>query len=339
MTCVYLRKDTGRKHDGLPIFECQIHEKCCKEDVSRIASCHQCKEKLALDDDQFADRWEDSLIVLDRRRDVTNALRGFLAGTSVFLACGGPSAKTEPLEQLYMRGVWTLAVNNMAAHPRFRPQAFVCSDGLIKFSSSIWLDPGIMKFVPSAKFHRHRNRLRRKTKDGKFEFLDKRMPQCPNVWGFRRRGWFQPDDSFFLEESASWGNLNEGVKRTGLLKTVNTSLLAIRLLRYLGARQIFLLGADFWMRPDYGYSFEQARTMEASRSNNAQFEIVNGWLCEMETKGVFHKFGVELYNCCRESGLRAFPFVAFEDAVKICQGQVEEAPDLSGWYEKNENPS
>jgi hypothetical protein len=112
-------------------------------------------------------------------------------------------------------------------------------------------------------------------------------------------------------------------------------LLGLRLLKHLGASEVFLIGADFWMRPDYGYAFNQARTENASVSNNAQFRIVNKWLCEMQEKGVFERFGLTTYNCCRNSGLRAFPYVDFRTAVERCQGLVESTPDLSGWYEKD----
>jgi len=331
--CVYLGNLTGREHEGHETYDCQIHGQCAKGKVHKIATCHQCKEKLLLSSSDFLDKWVDPLHVTDRFRMKTDALRGMLAGASVVLACGGPSANESPLERLSSRGVWTMAVNNMAGHKAFRPQAFVCSDGLSKFSHSIWMDPGIMKFIPTPKFHRHRNELRRKKENGTFEKLSTRVPACPNLWGFRRRSWLEPDDSFFLDDDASWGNLNDGVRRTGQPKTVCTMLLAIRLIRYLGAKALFLVGVDFYMTPEYGYSFEQGRTEEASVSNNEQFCIVNKWLCKLEEE-VFTRFGLQIYNCNERSGLRAFPYVDFDSALKQCQGVVETTPDLSHWYEK-----
>jgi hypothetical protein len=161
----------------------------------------------------------------------------------------------------------------------------------------------------------------------------------PNIWGFSRRSWMYPDDTFFTTDNAAWGNLEDGVQRTKdegnpQPKTVCTMLIAIRLLYYMGARRIFLLGADFWMAPTYGYGFAQGRSDNASASNNRQFGIVNNWLCQMQEAGTFKRFGLEIYNCFERSCLRAFPFVPFEDAITTaCEG-IEQAPDLKGWYEK-----
>jgi len=226
-----------------------------------------------------------------------------------------------------------MAVNNVAGHRFVRPQAFVCSDPPNKFSHSIWFDPGIMKFIPIPKLSGGRSRLRVK-RGGVFEESPKKTYECPNVWGFRRESWLTPDEAFFVENHALWGNHDSGAKRTGQPKTVCTMLLALRILYYLGARKIFLLGADFYMKPEEGYSFEQGRTHGAADSNNRQFSIVNQWLCQMEERGIFCKFGLEIYNCNPFSRLEAFPFVKFSEALDtVCDG-VEETPDLSGWYEK-----
>lgn len=296
--------------------------------------CRDCGEALASDDPDFPSRWVDGLTVTDRDRVRTDALRGLLAGRSAFLVGGGPSANRNDLSKLNRRGAFSFCVNNVAGHPAFRPQAFVCADPPSKFSHSIWLDPAIMKFVPTPKLLRSRGKLRRKTPDGSFVRIEERTADCPNVWGVQRQSWFTPDDRFFLDPGAMWGNLDSGVRRTGEKKTVNTSLLAIRILRYLGAKRIFLLGVDFHMQPDWGYSFAQGRTAGASESNNRQFAVVNEWLCKMQNDGVFRRFGLELYNTYRNSGLRAFPHVPFEEALADVIGMVEETPDLSAWYEK-----
>ena len=101
-----------------------------------------------------------------------------------------------------------------------------------------------------------------------------------------------------------------------------------------------MIGVDFWMNADRGYSFPQGidhkRPKDGSRPqwDNRQYEVVDNWLCRMQKSGVFERFGIEFYNCFQSSGLRAFPYVPFETAVKLCQGIVEDAPDLVGWYEK-----
>lgn len=149
----------------------------------------------------------------------------------------------------------------------------------------------------------------------------------------------QPDETFFLDEQAAWGNHNAGVKRTGLKKTVCTMLLGIRLLYYLGSRKIYLVGVDFRMDPSAdlqeNYAFAENRDAGAVKSNNSQFEIVNDWLCEMQQNGTFEKFGLEIYNCNSRSGLRAFAHVPFEMAVQDTLKDFPEEPfDTVDWYTK-----
>lgn len=332
--CIYLKDELAQEHRGQKIHLCQQHERCVTgKGFTDMPGCKRCKQKLLPNDPEFVNKWEDPLEILDRKRNRTHALRNLLSGGTAFLLCGGPSANDLALEKLSQRGIWSLAVNNMAAHPRIRPQAFICADPPMKFSHSIWLDPGIMKFIPNPKFTGSRNKLRRKV-DGKFLDLDVRTPDAPNTWGFKRRGWMALDETFFTEDSAPWGNMNEGVIRTGLKKTGCTMLCAIRLLRYLGAHRVFLVGVDFDMGEGRGYSFGQKRTESNARSNNSQYEIVNEWLVALHNNKIFERFGMEIYNCYQYSGLRAFPYVPFDQAVEAAIGMVEQEPDTSHWYEK-----
>jgi len=333
--CVYLGEETKEKKFEHPVYLCNIYERCIKEGHSRrIASCEGCSRKLTFNHPDFVTLWKDPLLVTDRFGNKTHALQGIMEGCGGFLMGGGPSANKMPLELLNTRGCWTLAVNNVGGHARVRPQAFVCSDPPMKFSHSIWFDPGIRKFVPTPKLTGRRAVIRQKFPDGTFKNHEKRVPQCPEVWGFQRSSWLTPDDRFLLENGAMWGNQDFGVKKTGQPKTVCTMLLGLRLMCYLGFRKIYLVGCDFYMRPDWGYSFEQGRTEEACNSNNRQFSIVNQWLCELQQGGVFAKFGIEIFNCYERSGLRAFPYVPFEEAVLDVKGVIEDTPDLFGWYEK-----
>lgn len=281
----------------------------------------------------------DPLVIFDRMREPTTALHNMLAGTPVFLLGGGPSTKQLDLNQLHQRGLWSMAVNNMAGH--FRSNAFVCSDPPSKFHDGIWRDPGIMKFVPLPKLcSGGRGHLRTKV-NGKIDMLmrDNKIlttADMPNMWAFGRRPWWQYDDTFFTEPEATWGNGNAGLLRTGNPKVFCTMLLAIRLLYYLGARRIFLVGVDFFMTNE-GYSFGQGRTSQAVGNNNAQYAVVNSGLCKMVERGVFKKFGLEIYNCCKNSGLRAFPYVEYDTAVRDTLKDFPSDPlVLDGWYEKGQ---
>lgn len=286
--------------------------------------------------------WVDPLTIRDRCNHDTDSLRDLLAGRDAFIAAGGPSTKSLPLSELTKRGCFVMAVNNMAGHKDLRPQSFVCSDPPSKFHTSIWLDPGIMKFIPTPKLNggNHRSGIKQKNADGSFTWIQKekkqrlRVKMCPNVWGFERRSWMAIDETWFTENSAAWGNHNAGVEKTGELKTVCTLLLAMRLMRYLGAKNVFLVGVDFYMTPDQGYSFEQTRDQGACDSNNKQFTVVNDWICRLEKNGIFKKYGINFFNCNPNSGLRAFPHVPFLDAVAKATENIDNIPDLEGWYEK-----
>ena len=342
--CGYFGPPTGRDLNGLPIFKCGLHGECVTTGGQRVPVCDRCPDRVPLTAPEWPDKWRDPLVVYDRQKHRNDGLRDLLAGRAAFVVCGGPSANAEKLERLNERGIFTLAVNNMAGHSRFRANAFVCSDPPSKFSYSIWQDPAIIKLIPRPKMTGGRARIRRRGPDGVLanvqighrEYMTTEM--CPNVWGFDRRSWLRPDDSFFTEPDAAWGNHDDGAAQTGEEKTVGTFMLALRLIRYLGARRVFLVGADFGMAGDRGdlgnYAFAQARDIDAVVANNAQYRIQNAWLCKMQETGVFARFGLEVYNCNERSRLRAFPFVPFAAALAAVRGDVEERPDLSSWYDR-----
>lgn len=371
MDCVYLGAEQSGKlgENGCSLFDCLMHGQCTSEgEPMMVASCAVCRDRLPLESKNFANAFRDSLRVTDRRGDGTNALRGMLEGCPAFLVCGGPSAKENDLDQLGCRGIWSMAVNNAAGFGTYGPNAFVCSDPPSKFCDGIWMDSRIMKFIPTPKMRRKRGRLRRKRLEsshmvpcGKrckgdkcqkchgtgevetwFDNLEidgKWMSanSSPNVWGFERRSWLMPDDSFFLEPSAAWGNHQAGSSKTNQPKTVCTMLLGLRLLYYLGARTIYLVGVDFKMNSNLSilenYSFDEDRDKGACESNNRQYEIVNKWLCEMG--GTFERFGLKVFNTNRSSSLRAFPHVPFDVAIMDATKNLPGQPfDLRNWYFK-----
>jgi hypothetical protein len=347
MQCLYLGPEQpGKNVDGRQAYDCHIHGACVQAgDNYPLPSCAHCKSRITINDPKLATTFQDPLLISDRYGARTHALRHMLQGCAAFLVAGGPSAKSLPLHLLNQRGVWSMAVNNMAGF--CRPNAFVCADPPLKFHHGIWLDPCMMKFIPSVKFTGSRNRL--KMKEGEeFKRLkvagqEIKTTTAPNVWGFNRRQWILPDETFFTDDAAAWGNQNAGVEQTGGQKTVMTMLLGLRILYYLGARTIYLVGVDFHMSPDLdSYAFGTGRTdfkredyINLCESNNRQFAVANNWLCALQTNGTFKKFGLEVYNCFAGSGLRAFEYVPFDVALKDTLKNFPAEPfDLDGWYEK-----
>lgn len=340
--CIYL---AGQKDDKDTIgsqitYECRMHGKCTLlANAAAQPACSDCKDRLTLDSPDLATKFLDPLTVTDCRKTPTHALRGLLAGGPAFLVCGGPSVKLIDYQKLNERGVFSLGVNNVAG--MVPVNAFTCSDPPMKFHWGIFLDPRIMKFLPVPKLGGGRNRgqLRRKNADGTFQWIGRCAKDCPNVWGYERRSWMMPDHTFFTEPHAAWGNQQAGVDRCDQPKTACTMLLGFRLLHYLGARTVFVLGADFEMKSGIGttgnYAFGQARTDDAIESNNRQYRIANDWLEQL--RPVFERFGMQCFNCNPLSGLRAFDYAPFEDALRICKGAMPVEPyDLSTWYEKED---
>lgn len=326
--CVQMREAVGGG-----VYRCALHGRCTPgPNTDRIASCSTCPDRLPVDaaPELIERRWVDPLRIYDRRRSETTALRGLLAGRGAFLVLGGPSLTDDLLPLIERRGVFSLGVNNVAG--RVRCSAFVCSDPPSKFSDGIWRDPTVTKLVPVPKLKPKRGRLRRKLPGGEFERIELTADQCPNVWGFERRSWLAPDVSWFVRDGAAWGNHNAGCQRTGEPKAVGTMLLGLRLLQYLGARRIFLVGCDFDMRG--GYSFPQGRDEGAISSNNAQYRVLARWLELL--RPVWERWGFETYNCNPHSRLRAFDHVPIEAASELCRGEdfPAEPFDLAGWYEK-----
>jgi hypothetical protein len=279
-------------------------------------------------------KFQDPLRVTDRQGNDTSVLKNMLCDGNAFLVCGGPSTKQVDFMQLKERGIFSLGVNNVAA---FVPvSAFVCSDPPSKFWDGIFKDPKVMKFLPTPKLRGRRSRIRERKADGEFISTKKSTAAMPNVWGFERRSWLMPDDTWFLSSGAAWGNHSNGVKRTGEEKSVCTMLLGLRLLQYLGAKRVFLLGVDFWMDPKRdkhdNYSFGEERDEGACNSNNNIYRVVNDWLIRL--RPVFEKYGFETYNTYEHSRLRAFDYCPFEDALELCRAVPAESPDLAGWYKK-----
>lgn len=337
-SCVYLgdkTNDTHRRVDQ-PIYKCaHFGRATLTKNRGGFHNCSDCALKqLDAHKLQLGSSFLDPLRIIDSHGTETHSLRIMLNGGAAFLVCGGPSLNTVDFMRLRERGVFSLGVNNVAGYAPV--SAFVCSDPPLKFHSSIFFDPKIMKFLPTPKLSRGRGKLRVK-ENGKFETSPLQTPDCPNTWGFERRSWLSCDHTWFTQNSAAWGNHKEGVERIGEEKTVNTMFLGLRVLQYLGARTIFLLGVDFNMDPAKGlkenYSFGENRDTGACHSNNNQYEVASDWLLRL--KPVFERFGFKTYNCNQRSHLRAFEYVDFETALEKCRGRVLHEPlDLEGWYVK-----
>jgi hypothetical protein len=271
----------------------------------------------------------DPLKVFDRNDNPAD-LRGLWAGASGFLVCGGPSVNAIPslAERLQERGIVSLAVNNSAGYLPVRAMTF--SDPPEKFHHGIFFDPALMKFVPKPKMRRGQVRI--KYPDGSFKFSGLLVRDCPNVWGYERNCEFRPE-KFLTSEAATWGNNDQGVKATGGPKLLFTMFLGLRLLHYLGCKRVFLLGADFRMSPDKGYSFSQGRTPAAAMSNNNSYRVASQFFATI--RPVLEDAGMEVYNANPTSALESFDYRPFDECFTLAKGFVPQSPfDLADFYSR-----
>jgi hypothetical protein len=267
-------------------------------------------------------------------------------GCAGFLVCGGPSINDLPYHKLAERGVCSLAINGIAAKVPVRAMTF--SDPPEKFPEAIFNDAAMMKIVPRRKLTR--GETRRKMPDGTFVYTGKKVRDYPNVWGYEDRGWYTPE-TFLSEPSASFGNNNNGVDRTKRPKIIFTMFLGLRLMHFLGVRRVYLIGADFYMDPAKGlegnYAFADERfANETDRAkaeadargvidgNNSHYRVANEMFIELRPH--LEAAGFQVFNCYDMSGLRAFDYVPFNEALIDCRNGVPPVIDTAGWYKKNE---
>jgi hypothetical protein len=225
-------------------------------------------------------------------------------GRSAFLILGGPSFSNVDSDKLKQPGMLTMGVNNS---PRsFRPNLWTSVDSPSHFIKSIWLDPTIQKFVPIC-------HTQKKIFDNdKWEFVDMKVQDCPNVVYYKRNEHFK-HRQFLWEDSFNWGNH----KKHGGGRSI--MLVAIRLLFHMGIRKIYLLGCDFKMDENSGYHFEQDRHSGSIRGNNSTYNKLNERFDLLRPQ--FEKNDLQVFNCNPDSGLKSFDFVDYDIALRRCRAE------------------
>lgn len=258
----------------------------------------------------------------------------WLGGTqkgSAFLICGGPSLKELDLSKLSRRGVWTLAINNAGC--LYRPDAMLFVDDAEKFHDSLWLDPHVQKFVPSGK---SKGLLRHKEGDEfsrlAFDGQEMHVKDMPNVVLYARSPCYDPA-TFLTDVNVCWGVSKKWHMRTGRTRILNSMIASIALLYRLGFRAVYLVGADFHMDPKQPYAFAQKGDDGKARSNNNCYAIMQAMFSELRPR--FEAAGYHVYNTNPRSGLTAFDFVSYDEAIRTATKYIQQDPlDTAGWYER-----
>ena len=257
-------------------------------------------------------------------RDGHNVWMGDMyRGESAFLILGGPSFSKVDKSKLDRAGVLTMGVNNSVK--TYRPNLWISVDDPTHFMKSIWFDPKITKFVPYS--HSEKSLFDNEA----WQEMTAKVGDCPNVWFYKRNEHFIAKQ-FLFEDTVNWGNHKDhGGGRSVMLA-------AIRVLFYLGIRKIYLLGCDFKMDENTKYHFEQDRAEGSIKGNNSTYELLVDRFTQL--KPIFEANGLNIYNCNPDSGLKVFPFVDFDEAIKTSTAGLP--ADLSkertvGLYERTVN--
>jgi len=238
--------------------------------------------------------------------------RGIFNGAACFFCSSGPSMAEIPLAELQRPGILTLAVNNGAKV--VRPDIWVSVDTPAKFLESVWRDPRIMKFVGTGKGG---DPIARELQGQTWAYSGTTVHDCPNVVYMKLQGTehFNPK-TFFEEPEIPWGsNKHHGGGRSVFLA-------AIRIMRDLGIRRIYLLGCDFRMTSDYTYSFSEQRSSGAVRSNNNSYMRMINYFTQLSF--VLGDVDLEIWNCTPQSGLTIFPYMDWREAV---ERELKDFPD------------
>jgi hypothetical protein len=239
-------------------------------------------------------------------RDSHNIWMGDMyRGRSAFLILGGPSFAQVDKTKLNNPGILTMGVNNSVKS--YRPNMWVSVDDPSHFIKSIWLDPKITKFVPFS----HTEKTIFDNEYWKETTI--KVGDCPNAWYFKRNENFVAEQYLF-EDTINWGNHKDfGGGRSVMLA-------AIRILYYLGIRTIYLLGCDFKMDEQSKYHFDQDRSKSSIKGNASTYKLLIDRFTKL--KPILDENGLEVFNCNQSSGLTVFPFVDFNDAIRIASSEM-----------------
>lgn len=265
-------------------------------------------------------------LVLATNGHKADVLQGMLKRRAVFLLCGGPSLANMPLELLQQRGILTAGVNQLAA-TTFRPHMWFSVDPAAKFHETIWTDPAIMKFTTRERSNEH---FKIGTSTTGRHMSEAALWEMPNMWFYRNsidKDGFNPD-AFLTRSTVVWGGMYRGEIE---VEKRSVMLAALRLLYWLGAGVVYLVGCDFHMRPERSYCFEGANKEPSTCGvNNTSYGVLNHWFSALRPR--FERAGFHVFNCTLGGGLHSFERVKFETAVEHVLSTMPAEVDVRGLY-------
>lgn len=267
-------------------------------------------------------------LVLYTGKGLSVSMENHYKGTHAFLVLSGPSSNELNLRGTLegKRGAAVMCVNN--SWSLIRPNMWTAVDDPNTFLDIGWKDPGITKFVP---YGLEMKRLGLKMPDGTFRWSGRSVSHMPNVWFYKRNDRFNPD-TYLHEDTVNWGCHQNVVDKLGCGGSRSVMLAALRLMYYLGFREVYLVGADFYMDQQKGYAFPQTRERGSIKGNNNTYRDLEIRFKHMQP--MFKEAGFNVYNCNPKSHLTAFPHLPYGEALARTVGKFEASGlDTFGWYD------
>ena len=272
--------------------------------------------------------------MVSRMGQPVNLENTYLNG-SLFMVLSGPSVNKLDLTKLQQRGIVTMAVNNAGC--LVRPNIWTFGDSTCKFHEALFRDPAILKILPKPRMS---DRIRTQ-KDGQFHQTDTQVVTLPGVVCIERNCVFNPE-TWLYENSINWGNGKEGQEVNKYPRVLSTMIQAVRLAYYLGFRKVFLLGCDFRMESGQAYAFDQYKSEGAINGNHNSYLSIE-WIFS-KLKPYFAEAGFQVFNCNPESHMGVFPYLSYDDALKMALKDFPTEITTYGWYDsrdgskQDENP-
>jgi hypothetical protein len=223
-------------------------------------------------------------------------------GESLFILACGPSLKTYDLSLL--NGKHTLGINFSPLV--YKPEMWIATDRPSGYPESIWSDDAILKFCPDWNKYHYLN-----INNGQ----EMKVSDVPNTLFFNLQSSFRPD--YWLHQNKFvWGNLDSEVDSLGVKGIRSTFMVAIKMAWYLGFRNVFLLGADFNSNQESSYCIDGMFNTEAViKKNMSSYEAMNIRLSYLAPQ--LEAEGMNIFNCNPESGLTAFDYLSYHDAIDV----------------------
>ena len=186
----------------------------------------------------------------DRTRTVV-PLEGMFGGaraSACWLIGGGPSLERLPYEAIRDSCIPRMCIN-LAGARLMRPTFWTSYDPSVRFHRSVYLDPGVMKFL-------HRRRAMDLVPETTFKVCD-----CPNTYFFERDA-----ERGFAEFLAPMNG--------GIVDWADSMVQAIDILYRLGFRVIYLAGCEMRVRPSREQVRRAAEAGVRYRANELLIEFV-----------------------------------------------------------------